>query len=411
MISIIRYSDIERWKNTGKWVIVYGRRKVGKSYFVRNYTKWDKYYFVGRSRNIFVNNERISYESFSREVLQSLERGETIVVDEIQRLPEEFLDALHNLGVKGQLVAIVSTLWLTKEILGRSSPLLGLFSEFKMGLIDERDILKNLHEHIRHPKKLIEYATFLREPWLFPILEKSEDIFESLPNTVRLTVPSLIGEIFSEEERTYSRTYDAILKAIADGKQISTEIASYLYSLKLIPAEDPSLVQPYLKILENIGLIEKEKIYGKNKYYYKHLSPVTDYYYYLDVKYGISEREIQPLQARRVLEEKIPRYVEQFMTKLLSKIMGFWAEKIVEKDYEIDVALTDFKKLKAIAEIKWKKELADKELRRIEEKFEKYSCRKILIVPDASTLPRQPKELEVWDVDTILGYILNNKIS
>ncbi|MGC8576429.1 MAG: hypothetical protein ACP5M7_00260 [Thermoproteota archaeon] len=245
----------------------------------------------------------------------------------------------------------------------------------------------------------------------FPVWEKAEDIFETLPNTIRLTVPSLVGEIFSEEERTYSRTYDAILKAIADGRQVSTEIASYLYSLKLIPTEDPSLVQPYLKILENIGLIEKEKIYGKNKYYYKHVSPVTDYYYYLDAKYGISEREIQPLQARKVLEEKIPHYVEQFMTKLLSKMMGFWAEKIVERDYEIDVALTDFKKLKAVAEIKWKKELTNKELMRIEEKFEKYNCRKILIIPDVSTLPRQPRELEVWDVDTIWRYILKNKIN
>ncbi|MHB9302916.1 hypothetical protein [Thermofilum pendens] len=39
-----------RWKSTGAWVLVYGRRKVGKSYFIRNFTKWDSYYFVGRER-------------------------------------------------------------------------------------------------------------------------------------------------------------------------------------------------------------------------------------------------------------------------------------------------------------------------------------------------------------------------
>jgi len=410
MISITRFSEIERWKNVGKWVIVYGRRKVGKSYFIRNYTKWNRYYFVGRSGSIFIDNERISYEAFSREALQSLEREETIVVDEIQRLPEEFFDSLHNLGIRGRLIAIVSTLWLTKELLGKSSPLLGLFSEFGMKLIDEVDILVNLHEHVKDSKKLIEYSVFFREPWLFSIWKRAEDIFEILPNTVKLTVPSLIGEIFSEEERTYSRTYDAILKAVADGKQISSEISSYLYSLKLIPAEDPSLIHPYLKILENIGLLEKVKIYGKNKYYYRHVSPVTDYYYYLDAKYGISEREIQPLQARKVLEEKIPHYVEQFMAKLLSKIMELWVEKIVEKDYEIDVALTDFKKLKIVAEIKWKKELTEKELRKIEEKLEKYACRKILIVLSEDILPRKPKELEVWDVKKILEYVLNSKI-
>lgn len=124
-----------------------------------------------------------------------------------------------------------------------------------------------------------------------------------------------------------------MLKAIANGKQISTEIASYLYSLKLIPAEDPSLVHPYLKILESIGLIERVKIYGKNKYYYRHLSPIIDYYYYLDAKYGISERDIHLIQARKVLDIKIPYYVEQFISKLLSKMLGFWAEKIVDGGY------------------------------------------------------------------------------
>lgn len=116
---------------------------------------------------------------------------------------------------------------------------------------------------------------------------------------MKITVPALIEEIFTEEEREYSRTYDAILKAIANGKQISTEITSYLYSLRIIPAQDSSLVHPFLKILQGIGLLEKIKIYKRNKYYYRHASPLTDYYYYLDAKYAISEREIQPIQIKK----------------------------------------------------------------------------------------------------------------
>jgi hypothetical protein len=53
-------------------VLVYGRRKTGKSYFVRNNLKWDKYYFIGRSGDIFINDEKISYETFRREAIQSL---------------------------------------------------------------------------------------------------------------------------------------------------------------------------------------------------------------------------------------------------------------------------------------------------------------------------------------------------
>jgi hypothetical protein len=405
VVSIIRFKDLESWKNVGKWVLVYGRRKTGKSYFVKNNIKWDKYYFVGRSGDIFVDDEKIGYETFVREVVQSLENEKTIVIDEIQRLPEEFFDRLHNIGVKGRLIAITSTIWLTKELLGKRSPLLGLFSEFRMDIIDERDILLNLHDRIKDPKELIEYAVFLREPWLIPLWEETESFFDALPFNVKITVPALIGEIFTEEERQYSRIYDAILKAIANGKRISTEITSYLYSLRLIPAEDPSLVHPFLKILQNIGLIEKIKIYEKNKYYYRISSPIIDYYYYLDAKYGISEREIQFLQAKKVLEIKIPHYVEQFIMNLLSKIFGLWPEKIIEKEYEIDIALVDFKKLKVVVEVKWRKNITSEVLKEVERKLEKYNCRKILIVPNEEELPSSSEKLEIWDVKKILEII------
>jgi hypothetical protein len=405
VVSIIRFKDLESWKNIGKWVLVYGRRKTGKSYFVKNNVKWDKYYFVGRSGDIFVDDEKISYETFIREVVQSLENEKTIVIDEIQRLPEEFFDRLHNIGVKGRLIAITSTIWLTKELLGKRSPMLGLFSEFRMDIIDERDILLNLHDRIKDPKELIEYAVFLREPWLIPLWEETESFFDALPFNVKITVPALIGEIFTEEERQYSRIYDAILKAIANGKRISTEIASYLYSLRLIPAEDPSLVHPFLKILQNIGLIEKIKIYEKNKYYYRISSPIVDYYYYLEAKYGISEREIQLLQAKKVLEIKIPHYVEQFIMNLLSKIFGLWPEKIIEKEYEVDIALVDFKKLKAVVEVKWRKNITNEVLKEVERKLEKYNCRKIFIVPNKVELPASSEKLEIWDVKKILEII------
>ena len=266
MISIIRFSDGERFRNTGRWVLVYGRRKVGKSFFVRSSVEYDRYYFVGRGGLIYEEDSVLSYETFKREVAQSLERDEAVVVDEVQRLPGEFFDLLHRLGVRGRLVAVSSTLWLARELIGKRSPVLGLFSDFRMGLIDEVDMLLNLRDKISDKKKLVEYSIFLREPWLIPVWESAGDFFRALPGTVRLTVPSLIGEIFTEEERMYTRVYDGILKAVADGRQVSTEIASQLYSHRLIPAQDPSLVHPYLKILADIGLLEKVKIYGKNKF-------------------------------------------------------------------------------------------------------------------------------------------------
>ena len=403
MVSIIRFSDIERFRNTGRWVLVYGRRKVGKSFFVRSSVEYDRYYFVGRGGFIYEEDSVLSYEAFRREVVQSLERDEAVVVDEVQRLPGEFFDLLHRLGVRGRLVAVSSTLWLARELIGKHSPVLGLFSDFRMGLIDEVDILLNLRDKISDKKKLVEYSIFLREPWLVPVWEGAGDFFRALPGTVRLTVPSLIGEIFTEEERMYTRVYDGILKAVADGRQVSTEIASQLYSHRLIPAQDPSLVHPYLKILADIGLLEKVKIYGKNKYYYRHVSPVIDYYYYLDAKYGVSERDIQETQALKVLAERIPLYAEQFVARLLSRKMGLWPEKIVEKDYEVDIALTDFQKLVAVVEVKWKENISRSELRNIEEKLSRFPCKRILFVPKREDLPWEPEGVEVWDVESVIS--------
>jgi hypothetical protein len=136
---------------------------------------------------------------------------------------------------------------------------------------------------------------------------------------------------------------------------------------------------------------------------YRHASPVIDYYYYLDAKYGVSEREIQEEQAEKVLMERIPRYVEQFVAKLLSKATGFWSEKIVEKAYEVDVALTDFRRLVAVVEVKWKEDLNSGELRSVEEKLTRFSCRRILFVPKKEKLPKEPNGIEVWDVDAILN--------
>jgi hypothetical protein len=90
---------------------------------------------------------------------------------------------------------------------------------------------------------------------------------------------------------------------------------------------------------------------------------------------------------------------------LLSKIFGLWPEKIIEKDHEVDIALVDFKKLKAVVEVKWMKSITNEVLKEVERKLEKYNCRKILIVPNKEELPSISEKLEIWDVKKILEII------
>lgn len=405
MISLIRSTELERWKNRGKWVFVYGRRKTGKSFFVRNFTHWDKYFFIGRSGEIFDDNNKISYDVFLNETFSSLRNDKTVVIDEIQRLPEEFYDRLHNEGIKGNLVAVSSTLWVAKTLIGKKSPLLGLFSEFRIGIIDERDILNEISKAVKNPKDLIEFSAYLREPWLIPLWENTRNFLLPMAANTKITIPALVGEIFSEEDKELSVVYEGILKAVADGKRNSGEITNYLYSLKIIHAQNPSLVHPYLSNLHNLGLLEKIKVFGKNKYFYYHSSPVADLYYYMAEKYGFSERDMPESQISRILNEKIPHHVEQFFRNLLSKALGLNIEIISEKDYEIDIVLTDFKKIKLVGEVKWKKKIAKNEIEHIEKILGKFPCKRVLIVPDKKAAEKAPHGVEVWDIKTLLDKI------
>jgi len=77
------------------WLLVYGRRKTGKTFLLRNCAGASVYVTVGRSGSCLVEEEggepRVaSLEEGVRVALRAVESGSTAVIDEFQRLPEEY---------------------------------------------------------------------------------------------------------------------------------------------------------------------------------------------------------------------------------------------------------------------------------------------------------------------------------
>lgn len=310
------------------------------------------------------------------------------------------MDWLHIKSPK-KLVLVTSTLHLVKNLLEKSSPILGLFLEFRMDLVDERDILLNLKEKIKDYKKLIEFSTYLREPMLLKWF--GIDLASILKN-LKLVIPSLVGEIFAEEEKELSERYEGIIRALSSGKTTLSAITSSLYSNKLIPKQDVSAVKPYLNTLLEIGLVKRIPEYFGKRYYYFISSPVIDMYYYLDEKYNFSERDLD----EKYITEKIPMHVEDFIRELLGKIFGMRTFIINKPNMEVEIALARFKKLKIVGEVKWKRRVSKAEIKEIEEKLEKFKgCRKILVVPSEDAVEKEPKGIEVWDTGKILKEIKN----
>jgi len=400
---IERPEETRRIKEIKKWILIYGRRKTGKTFLVQNFIKYDEYFFVKSNKNILnKNNESISYSTFIEILKRELEQEKTVVVDEFHRLENDFFDFLHFTKKQGKLILISSTLFLSKKLISSKSALLGLFAEIPISLISLQDTLKTLEKFNLSKKEKLELAILLREPISIDYFDEKKKarntISEIILSSIK-TIPALTGEIFIEEEREISSVYEGVLRAIAVGKIGSGEISSYLFSKKLIKKDDPSIIQQYLNNLISFGIIKRIIIFNKKRFVYKLVSPLAKIYYYADEKYNLSERKINKQELDRIIDELIPRVVEDNVREFLTEKFGLKESVVESKDYEIDGCLLKFKNPEILLEVKWKK-LKKEDIAKSEETLAKIDARrKILFVQEKK---EAKSSLEVLDVDDLL---------
>ncbi len=405
---LVRNIDADRIKDAGQWVFIYGRRKTGKTFFVKNFLKWDEYFFIGKEAIFDKDLNRINYDTFL-EIFKRSIGSKAIVIDEFHRLPESFFDLLHYIGKKGDLVVLSSTLWLSKKLLGQGSPMLGLFTPFQMNLTDERDVIAYLAGKGVEGAELVEAGIYLREVTLIPNYKPpARKFMVSHILNYKSFVKDMIREIFDEEGREISKVYEGIMEAVASGKSVSTEMSSHLYSVGAIPKDNPGFIQRYLDALVNIGILGRTKVFEGRKYRYFHTSPLLDLYFYLNQKYGFGECDVPLEFIEKVVDEKLPFHAEMFFTNLLSKICGL--QKTIIDDPQIDIALMSFKKLALVGEVKWKKRIRADEIKSIEQKLSEFgNIRKILVVPEMKALEYVPEGIEVVDASGLKDLLKKEK--
>ncbi len=386
MSIIIKRPDLERFlRNDGRRML-FGRRKTGKTFYARLALPDYKYYIVRRGGKIFDPEEG---EEYDLKVFLKLCNDKTIV-DEFHRADPKFFDALQAGQCSGNLVLITSTMHFHKKFIeGPNAPLKGLFSIKNVGLLSPIELMSGKMKSKEDFEKLIWYQELTL-------------IGKSMENAIisgSIFARSLVGEILDEEDVMCSRRYDAILESIAAGKHSLSEIANHLYRENLIEKAATSYITKYIDIMIKTGLIEKVELWGKKKgSYYRHVSPLTEIVYYLDAKYDLKDLNLSWGFIKDAVRVRLPFLIERFVERFMAEYFGMKPVKILEP--EIDIALVKFKKLSIVTEVKWKKELTKKEMRKVENKLEKFhTLRKILVVPDKNAVSKT--ELEVWDVDDL----------
>lgn len=398
---IERPKEEKKVNKTKKWILIYGRRKTGKSFLVENFVDYDEYFFVKRDRTVISKegDKPISYETFMEVLKRVLKDNGVVVVDEFHRLGEDFFDFLHYTKKSGKLILISSTLFLSKNLFSSRSALLGFFAEMPLALISLKDCIQELKKTDLSKKNLLEFCVMFREPILIDYFDESESprkLFAEILVASKKTVSALIGEIFVEEERHISAVYEGVLRAVANGNITSGEISSYLFSRRLLKKDDPSIIQQYLDNLVQFGILKKMGIYGKKRFVYKHVSPLAKLFYYADEKYNLSERKVSEKEVKGIINEVMPKLVEDSVRNFFAEKFGLRETIAQARDFEVDACLLKFKKPEIAIEVKWKNKVTKKDIAKAEENLQKIPAkRRILFVPDKKKVSSEV--LEVLD--------------
>ncbi len=209
------------------WALVYGRRKVGKTYILEHFVSHDVYMAVRLDGSIWIKGLAIStigdIDEFPELVTGLLEEGRTVVIDEFQRLPMWVLEDIARAHPSGRLILSGSSMRVSHTIMGRNSPLLALLRPFRVGPVSPRDLLSSLSPSFG-PTKAMEHAPMLRDPWTVPFFERKGPL-KHLVDMVSHMVPGLVGEIFSADERELTRTYSSLLAIVGSGVGDPRDIA------------------------------------------------------------------------------------------------------------------------------------------------------------------------------------------
>lgn len=359
---IIDRGEAKKLAGSRGWLLVYGRRKTGKTFLVRRAVKWDVYFTVRRDGVIIGEGttlKRVENFSILLDVVKGLlQENKTVVVDEFQRLPDAFLDEVATVHPSGRLVLVGSSMRVIDRVVGRRSPLLGLTAEERIDLANPFDTLVSIASRLPADEAL-ELAPYMRDPWTIMYLQDSTSI-KKLHNALRnarAAIPALVGEVFSEDERQLTRVYESVLRAVGAGQWRTREIASRLYSSRVIDSADLSKIMPYLRNMAEMNLIDAVPIYGQKERYHRLKSPIMETFYHLVDRYGFDEAEVSHGEASPTIEKLRNLHIQDFIAQFFAELRGGRRAYYFTPTKELDFIITVRGRPSLVGEVKWGKDV------------------------------------------------------
>ncbi len=343
-------------KKAKKYLLIYGRRKVGKTFMVKNFLKYDIYILIKRGGGMYIEGGPVktldSYQQFTEFLSAWLSENKIVVVDEFQRLPEEFLEFLQLQYPNGRVILTGSSFHIIKDVISEKSPILGLCSDLRLSLISPLDIFNGLAKTL-NKQSAFELSPYFSDPWVIPYLSKNNNNIEDILLLSKSTVNALIGEVFLEEEKKLSQVYEGIIRSLALGKWKLGIMADLLYSRNVLKKPDQHLVKPYLKNMAAMDLVKRIPIFNKKEFKYMIKSSIMELSFMLDEKHNFFQQDISRKTLKKEISNILPKHIERFVGELFAQIYDGTYEYFYSKDFDIDFIIKRRKKVLASGEVKW----------------------------------------------------------
>lgn len=382
----------EKFKNNRQMIILYGRRRVGKTELIKQFCKNKEYiYFLADKRGTILNAERfakISAEHFGdmppkvknfddvfTYIARRLNgRKIVIVIDEFSYLVEKdnsipslFQLIWDEILEKKNLMLILcgSTVSMMEDLLSYKSPLYGRRTgQWKLMPLRFNESIKFFPKYSME-EKVKAYSILGGIPLYLNAFDDRKDVYTNIEEKI-LTKGEILYEevefLFREELRDYS-TYLSVLEAIARGNTRLSEIANY----SKIQAKD---LPKYLSVLMKLDLIEKifpvtEKKKTKRTIY-KIKDNFFDFYFRFvypfknELELGNTKKVMSIIKKdiNAFVGKKFEDISREFLYEMnfkgllpfrFSDIGSWW-----EKDKEIDILAFDREEKKILfCEVKW----------------------------------------------------------
>jgi len=397
----------QRYKsNKPEFMIIYGRRRIGKTELIKQFTKEKPhFYFLARKEpielevdrfrkkiseklNIFLRETK-DFETLFIEILEKIDTSQKFIfsIDEFPYLIEQhkpilsIFQSIWDEILKNENVFLLltgsSVSMMETEVLGYTSPLYGR----RTGQLKIEPIKINyLNEFLPHYtiKDILKtYGATGGVPYYLKEFNSKKSFLNNIRDTFfnKSNILYQEAEILLREELREPNTYFNILKAMTDGATKLSEISAK--SLVHI-----TNINKYISVLETLKLVRKEYPITQPVKLRNFLYKVDDNYFRFWLSYVYPYKEEIEEQPKSILEfakkdyprymgpifeETIRQYIRSLTTIDFNRIGKWWY-----KGEEIDiVGLNENKKEIAFFECKWSDISYNKSLKILERLKEK----------------------------------------